>query len=135
MDCGKFHVTRDVTFLLSTNRSECQQQSYRLNHCTCIEQNKQKYQGDFQTSSPCYIMIQQIEDMMRQKVISPPRLQITIVLAYVNCPTYHIWQSFQGGKLSQLERKIVIHGKTFMVVQLLILTKLMSSDGHTFRAI
>ena len=33
MDCGKFHVTHYVTFLLSTGRSEHQQYSHRLNHC------------------------------------------------------------------------------------------------------
>ena len=38
MDCSKFHVTHDVMLLLSTDRSECQRYSHRLNNCSCIEQ-------------------------------------------------------------------------------------------------
>ena len=38
MDCGKFHMMRYMMLLLSTGKSECQQSSHRLNHCSCIEQ-------------------------------------------------------------------------------------------------
>ena len=32
MDCGKFHMTCYIMFLLSTGRNKCQKYSQRLNH-------------------------------------------------------------------------------------------------------
>ena len=38
MDYVKFHIRYDMMLLLSTGRSDCQQNSHRLNYCSCIEQ-------------------------------------------------------------------------------------------------
>ena len=45
MDCAKFHMMCDVTLLLSTGRSNCQQCSHKVYHCSCIEQQVLGYSG------------------------------------------------------------------------------------------
>ena len=53
MNCRKFHMTCDVTLLLSTGISECQQYSHKLNQCLFIEQQAQCQQ---QLSCHTYIV-------------------------------------------------------------------------------
>ena len=65
------------------------------------------------------MMIQQIEEGYDEvESNQPPTLVDNYSVSICELPTYHIWQSFQGGKLSQLERKIVIRGQTFVIVYL-----------------
>ena len=62
-------------------------------------------------------MIQQIEEGYDEVESNQPPTHVnSYSFSICELPTYHIWQSFQWGKLSRLERKMVIHGQTFVIV-------------------
>ena len=55
MDCSKFYVVHQVTFLC-TSRSECQQYNHRLNHCLCMAQWKQCYVLELLHYCVCWVV-------------------------------------------------------------------------------